>query len=185
MSALEGKADIHKHPFKQCEAAVRQESRRTTPGWGAGVSGRAGFLRPTLSLSEAINPTGCLCFLSKSAKAHGRGPGSLRLCVGRRRQSPAMSRHRIGHACPASVDHTTPTVLSDFQTTRARRRPLSIYSANWSGTPVVLGNARRAPVADMLRTVQSMTLRRLLKTIFGRPSGCVCAARLVYLGGCS
>ena len=22
----------HKHPFKQCEAAVRQESHRTTPG---------------------------------------------------------------------------------------------------------------------------------------------------------
>jgi hypothetical protein len=31
---------------------------------------------------------------------------------------------------------------------------------------MVLGNARRAPVADMLRTVQSMTLRRLLKMIW-------------------
>ena len=31
---------------------------------------------------------------------------------------------------------------------------------------MVLGNARRAPVAEMLRKVQSMTLHRLLKTIW-------------------
>ena len=118
---------------------------------------------PTLSLSDAINRLRVLLVGRRSlvdgvleAYAPASGDGDNRL--------PFSSSN--WNACPASVDHTTPTVLSDFQTTRARRLPLSIYSANWSGTPVVLGNARRAPVADMLRMVQSMTLRRLLKTIW-------------------